>query len=159
MENIEMPATTPPVTVTDAMRSEFEENGYVITDPIFSRETLDELRHAFEEHWRCRIDEVDPDDPIAVRNSRERPFLSNFNAMSPVGRRFLRSSPLTDLARQWIGPDVDVSNNQAVIKPPMKQWNNTFAWHQDHYTPRTARIIGISSASAIRGNPFKDGSQ
>jgi phytanoyl-CoA hydroxylase len=84
--------------------------------------------------WKDQIAKTDPTNTVAMRNVRERPFLSGYHALSDVGKRFLRSAPLTDLARQFIGPDIDVPNNQVVIKPPMKSWNNTFAWHQDdHY--------------------------
>src|SRR5690242_4280102 len=124
---------TAPIHITPQHREQLEDQGFLITAPIFEPAALEELKASTEEVWKDQIAKTDPTNAVAMRNVRERPFLSGYHALSEVGKRFLRSSPLIDLAQQFIGGDVDVPNNQIVIKPPMKSWNNTFAWHQDDH--------------------------
>src|SRR5262245_53940035 len=120
-----------PIQITQQHREELYDRGFLITEPIFDPSAIAELIASTDAVWKDQIAKTDPANAVAMRNVRERPFLSGYHQLSDVGKRFLRRSPLIDLAQQLIGGDVDVPNNQVVIKPPMKSWNNTFAWHQD----------------------------
>lgn len=127
-------STINPFHITPDLRGQLYEQGFLITPPIVDTSAIDEMKGSVDSVWQSQIAKTDPADTVATRNVRERPFLSGYHTLSEAGGRFLRSRPLVDIANQLIGPDADVPNNQVVIKPPMKSWNNTFAWHQDdHY--------------------------
>src|SRR3954454_20698749 len=98
---------TSPIRITPQHREELEDQGFLITAPIFDRADLAELKASTDAVWKDQIAKTDPSHAVAMRNVRERPFLSGYHQLSEVGKRFLRRAPLIDLAQQLIGPDVD----------------------------------------------------
>lgn len=125
--------------VTDAMWAQYARDGYFVTDVVFDEEALAPVRRFFESHWRKSIEGAEREgDPQRIRLTRDRPFLSGLAMQSDVCWQLLRHPALLEIARRLIGPEVDRTYDQAVIKAPQagkKDVVNHFGWHQDAYYP------------------------
>ena len=118
--------------VTDEQRHSFAEKGYFITGPLFDSATLDAVQSEFQRMWDEDIAKAErAGNPVDIEFVRLRPFFSHLERRSAVCTAFCRHPYLVDIARQMLGDELDMTWNQAIVKPPAK--GKAFAWHQDGY--------------------------
>lgn len=131
-----MAAVSSPVIVSDAQRQQLEEEGFFITGVLFDEPTLAGLRGEFQRFWDEHIAGAEQTgDPLTIEQARYRPFIARLHLRSPICHAFCRHPAILDICRQIIGPDVDTTWNQTILKPPQRdsQSDNAFAWHQDQW--------------------------
>lgn len=123
--------TTTQITPTE--QTQFRDNGFFITDVLFDAATLDAVQAEFQRMWDEDIAAAERGgDAKQVRLARRRPFFARLGNRSPVCAAFYRHPQLLSLAEGLIGPDADMTWDQAIPKPPSE--GLAFAWHQDaHY--------------------------
>jgi ectoine hydroxylase-related dioxygenase (phytanoyl-CoA dioxygenase family) len=119
--------------VTEAIRAQYKAQGFFITPVLFDEAELIDMREAVNAIWAEQITASVNENEMRQRLARERPFIADLHLKHPVCATFLKHPALLGLARQMIGPDVDVAYNQAVLKPPTGEIPNSFAWHQDSF--------------------------
>ena len=122
--------------VTAAQRQQFADDGYLITDVVFDEPTLADVRREFKRMWDEDVKQAQQTgDALAQDWATYRPHMSQLDYRSTACQAFCHHAVFGDLCRQLIGPDVDLSWNQAIVKAPMPAkpaaWDNVFAWHQD----------------------------
>lgn len=118
--------------VSDEQRRSFDDNGYLITAPLFDSATLASVQDEFQRMWDEDIAKAEQTGSAAdVEFARLRPFFSQLEKRSSVCVAFCRHPQLVALARQMLGDELDLTWNQAIVKPPAK--GKPFAWHQDGY--------------------------
>lgn len=119
--------------MSPAQQQQLKDAGYFITAPLFDTATLDGVQREFDRLWQEDIAHAEQNGTAKdVEFVRLRPFLPFLERRSPTCVAFCKHPQLVNLARQIIGSDdLDVSWNQAIIKPPGK--GKAFAWHQDAY--------------------------
>jgi phytanoyl-CoA hydroxylase len=118
------------ILVTAEKRRQFEAEGYFITDVVFDDEVLAPVRAEFERFWQERIEAAQEGSARDQEQARYRPFLSGLHVNSSVCYDFCRHPVFLQLCRELLGPDADLTWNQAIIKPPAPV-DNAFSWHQD----------------------------
>ncbi len=135
-----METTLAPVIVTEENRRTWNELGYFITDVVFDEETLEGVRADFKRMWGEEIENAKKTgDQLAIDWATLRPHMSQLDFRSQACKEFCRHPVFQELARQMLGPDADMTWNQAIVKAPLpketlktgKGWDNVFAWHQD----------------------------
>lgn len=149
-----MPVSTA-TTITQAQREQLDEQGYFTTGVLFDDETLENVRCEFERLWQLHIEEIRNWDELAQQQAKNRPFLPHLHKQSTICADFCRHPVFLDIATQLVSHDIDMTWNQAIIKPP-HSGDNAFAWHQDMwyavnggYADDTDRDILMSSDTGI----------
>lgn len=119
--------------VTDEQRSQLREDGFFITDVLFETATLDGVRCEFQRLWDEEIRAAEAsNNPRDAEFARRRAFLTLLEQRSTICAAFYRHPQLLSLAEQLVGPDLDMTWDQGIAKPPSA--GLAFAWHQDaHY--------------------------
>jgi ectoine hydroxylase-related dioxygenase (phytanoyl-CoA dioxygenase family) len=116
--------------VTPERKRQFARVGYFVTDPLFDAATLAMLRREFDALAQGRHSSDHPsahdENLYKVRGNL---FPSHLHLHNPHQRAFLHHPALVELAGAMIGPDVDETWNQAIIKPGGT--GGHFSWHQD----------------------------
>jgi phytanoyl-CoA hydroxylase len=139
------------VCVTDAQRRQLDEQGFFITDVLFDEPTLEGVRREFERLWNQNIDRVTKGgDALSIDQARDRPFLAQLDRQSDACNAFCRHPVFQSLSRQLVGPDVDMTWNQAIIKPPLPKGDNSFAWHQDQWYALKGPYAADSNLDLLR---------
>lgn len=107
--------------------------GYCITDVLFDDASIAGVKAEFERLWQESIASCETKGNAKdIDLMHTRPFLAYLDKHSAICRAFCLHPIFADICRQLIGPDVDMSWNQAIIKPPAV--GKAFGWHQDaHY--------------------------
>lgn len=124
--------TTATIQVTTEQRRSFADNGYFITAPLFDAATLAAVQSEFQRMWDEDIAKAErAGNPVDIEFVRLRPFFSHLERRSPICTTFCRHPQLVALAQQMLGPELDMTWNQAIVKPPAK--GKPFAWHQDGF--------------------------
>jgi ectoine hydroxylase-related dioxygenase (phytanoyl-CoA dioxygenase family) len=118
------------ILVSAEKRRQFETEGYFITDVVFDEEVLAPVRAEFERFWQERIDSMELENAHAQEQARYRPFLAGLHVNSNICFDFCSHPVFLQLCRELLGPDADLTWNQAIIKPPAPI-DNAFSWHQD----------------------------
>src|SRR5437899_2002726 len=108
---------------------QFRDQGYFITDIVFSEAELLPVRREFQGLWDASIRAAESLDEKTQELTRFRPFFGGIHKQSEICARFCRQPVFLSLCQELIGPDADLYFNQAVMKPPQK--GKSFAWHQD----------------------------
>lgn len=111
-------------------KQQFEKDGFFTTDVVFSDNELAPLRDEFERFWKQLRETASSQDANVQEQARYRPFMIRLHETSTVCADFCRHPVFLQLCRELLGPDADLSWNQAIIKPPAPI-DNTFSWHQD----------------------------
>jgi ectoine hydroxylase-related dioxygenase (phytanoyl-CoA dioxygenase family) len=121
-----------PPEVSDEQRRQLDEQGFFITPVLFDEATIAAVRGEFERLWQHHIDQTikGGGDDLAVRQARERAFFACLETRSDICRDFCMHPVFRSLCIQLLGPDADMTWNQAIVKPP-GVGDNAFAWHQD----------------------------
>lgn len=125
-------------TVTPAQREQLDRLGFFITDVVFDAPTLEEMRSEFERLWMGHLAHAQKhNDAKWIRLTRSRPFFSQLDRSSAACDAFCRHPVFLDIGRQLVGPDLDMTWNQAIIRPPPTPEDdfedNSFAFHQDQW--------------------------
>jgi phytanoyl-CoA hydroxylase len=127
-----MTATIAPPIVTEAQRQQLARDGFFITDVLFDEATLEGMRREFKRLWEEHIAwATKTGDPLTLEQARDRPFFAQLDHKSEVCRAFCHHRVFQEIGRQLVGPDMDMTWNQAIVKPPLPKGDNAFAWHQD----------------------------
>ena len=122
------------VQVTEEQLKQYEEQGYIVFENLFSAEEVDEIR--------VIIDALDEESELALRekakDSISAPnkinFTANLNFRSPVIQRFTADQRFVDITTAILGPDTRLYWDQSVYKRP--EADRDFPWHQDNgYAP------------------------
>jgi ectoine hydroxylase-related dioxygenase (phytanoyl-CoA dioxygenase family) len=143
---------SPTVEITPAQRAQWQELGYFITDVVFDEATLEPVRAAFHRLHQEMIEATAGSDALAREQARYRPFLGRIQQRNEVCDRFCRHPVFLDLCRQLLGPDADMTWDQAILKPPSPR-ENAFAWHQDMwYATRGEFAQGANPDILLRGD-------
>lgn len=116
--------------ITASQRSMFADEGYCITPPLFDTATLDAVQHEFEQVWQERIAAAEKSgDPKQIDAAKNRFLGGLIGQRNAVCAEFCRHPELLRVAQDFLGPDVDLSWEQAIIKPPTT--GKALGWHQD----------------------------
>jgi phytanoyl-CoA hydroxylase len=127
-----MSTATLDIQVTDLQRRQLDEQGFFVTDVLFDDATLDGVRNEFQRLWDENVAHaIKGGDPLTIELAKTRPFLPQLDRQSEACNAFCRHPVMQTISRQLVGPDVDQTWNQAIIKSPLPQGDNSFAWHQD----------------------------
>ncbi|MCE9591155.1 MAG: phytanoyl-CoA dioxygenase family protein [Planctomycetes bacterium] len=119
------------IHVTDAQRAQLDDLGYFITDKVIDDGTLMAVREEFIRFWQEEITGArKTSDARWLELTENRPFISQLHLRGRACDAFCRHPAIMDLCRQLVGPDADMTWNQAIIKPPAEK-PYPFAWHQD----------------------------
>jgi ectoine hydroxylase-related dioxygenase (phytanoyl-CoA dioxygenase family) len=137
--------------VSDDERQRLDEDGYFITDVLFDEETLAGVRSEFERIWQEQIAAAQSKDALTQELARYRPFLPRLHAASPICDAFCRHSVFLQLCRELLGPDADMTWNQAIPKPPAAT-DNAFAWHQDQWYALHGDYAKDSNLELLKSN-------
>jgi ectoine hydroxylase-related dioxygenase (phytanoyl-CoA dioxygenase family) len=117
--------------VTDKMKSQYQEEGYMILERVIPEDILQMLREEcsyFLGYYDAQMDAAKADtDGISHRGRRY--FVANRYRLSQRMRNFIFSPIMAEIAQAALGPDVYLFHEQWVVKSPEKGMK--FAWHQD----------------------------
>ena len=116
--------------ITDAQVRQYHDQGFFITEPMWS---APELREVIAEFHRLHNDAIAvaeaTGDAKHAEMTRLRPFIGQAHTRSEMLARFIRSPIYLEACAKFIGPDADLYFNQVVMKAP--EIGRSFAWHQD----------------------------
>lgn len=118
--------------ISDQQRRQLDEQGYIITPVHFDEATIAAVYSEFDRLWQEHIDYTikHGGDDLAVKQARERAFFASLEKRSEICRDFCMHPVFRALCSQLLGPDADMTWNQAIVKAPGVS-DNAFAWHQD----------------------------
>jgi ectoine hydroxylase-related dioxygenase (phytanoyl-CoA dioxygenase family) len=148
---------TAPTTLTADQKAAFDRDGYVVlpevADVAAVTADLDALEAGVDRYLAAQEDERAS---IAERGAIT--FTVHPVLRSAAARRFVREPRLVGLARDLLGPDVNLYWDQAVYKKPEKP--RRFPWHQDtgytyvepqHYL---TAWVALTDATVANGCPW-----
>lgn len=134
--------------ITDKQVAQFHEEGYFVTEPMFSDEKLAAVSEVFDRLHAEAIEAAKAqDNPRALELATYRPFIGQAHTRSDVLKAFIKEPIYLEACAKFIGKDADLYFNQAVIKPPEK--GMSFAWHQDSGYHVTRPLVYITCWTAI----------
>src|SRR5690349_17424114 len=108
------------VKVTDQQRRQLADDGYFMTDVIIDPATLDGVHREFQRMWDEHVARaLQTNDKLTIEQAKYRPFFAQLDRISEPCADYCRHPAIMDIARQVIGPDIDMTWNQAIIKPPL----------------------------------------
>ncbi|MBT5829907.1 MAG: phytanoyl-CoA dioxygenase family protein, partial [Candidatus Latescibacteria bacterium] len=116
------PSSTPQ-ELTDAEIAQFNEDGFIVIDDIFSPEEVENLRQAAH-------------DPTIVDEIKKRDFenttvhLLSLAARHPAFLDLAKDTRIINRIKPLIGPDIQLQHSKLTTKPSTKG-TGPFAWHQD----------------------------
>lgn len=125
------PAAGPFERLTPEHARAYDDAGFFVLPDVFDAPTV-----------RSVVAEIDPFEEASTAALREQggsvlisdadaiTFTTHLVTRSALLRELVASPPLTDIARELIGPDVRLYWDQAVYKKPEKP--RPFPWHQDN---------------------------
>jgi ectoine hydroxylase-related dioxygenase (phytanoyl-CoA dioxygenase family) len=115
----------------------FHARGHCVTPPLFDDGTLSAVRGEIERVWHERNEQsTQPGtrSPLSKEDAlRVRPELQRLHLDSELLAAFCCHPRLAAVARALIGPDADLSWNQAYAKAPGGDPRTAIPWHQDAY--------------------------
>ena len=123
--------TGPLRLLTEAQRSQFDQDGYVVLADMLSPDQLDavvEEIDAFEAAEEERL--LGHGGRQVISEAGAITFTTHLVARSEGLRKLASSEPFTSLCHDLVGPDVRLYWDQAVYKKPEKP--RRFPWHQDN---------------------------
>lgn len=120
--------------LTEAQLKQYEEQGYMIFEQLFSPDEMRELTR--------RIDLLDEESEKSLQQSGQRGisfanqinFTAFLNKKDPYIRQFVADDRFVNITTQILGPNVKLYWDQSVYKRP--EAPRDFPWHQDNsYQP------------------------
>jgi len=128
-----MDTATPPQQTTELTESEiaqFQEDGFLVIDDVFSPEDVEALRQATQDP--AIIDEIQKRD-----HENTTIHLLNLAARHPDFLELAKDPRIISRIKPLIGPDIQLQHSKLTTKPSTKG-TGPFAWHQDFaYFPHT----------------------
>lgn len=119
------------VTITDAMKNLYHEEGYMILENVIPKDIVAMLSHEcayFVGYQDGQLDERGVE-VAGITHRGKRYFIGNLYRQSPYLWRFLFSPLMAELTQAILGEDVFLFNEQWVVKGP--EQGMKFSWHQD----------------------------
>lgn len=120
--------------LTGAQKQQYQDQGYIILENLFSTEEMDGIRTAIDHYDEEseRALQVKGDSFNSIPNQIN--FTCNLNFMSPELQQFTADERFVNLTTEILGPDIRLYWDQSVYKRP--EANRDFPWHQDNgYVP------------------------
>jgi ectoine hydroxylase-related dioxygenase (phytanoyl-CoA dioxygenase family) len=122
--------------LSTAQIDQFNTRGFCVIDRAMSPQHLADVRAAADKLVDASLSGA-PYPPSYLRegetygaiNKSTRLFFSNRCEHFPEFERFVKGELVAAIARDLLGPDVFLFNEQVVVKAP--QHGDSFAWHQD----------------------------
>jgi ectoine hydroxylase-related dioxygenase (phytanoyl-CoA dioxygenase family) len=120
-----------PVTITDAQKQQYREEGYFILEGVIPPEHLEGLRSECGRYIAMMDAEMDRQgtDVLGINHRNNRYFIANRFRESELIPRFLFSELTAEICRATLGPDAYLFNEQYVVK--CAEVGMAFNWHQD----------------------------
>lgn len=120
----------------EADRDAFLREGWLVTPRLFTEAELETARDAVLSAWRHEVDRLAGSPSVAsgrLAFARQRPELQRLHTRSETLAALCLDDRLVDLAMALLGPDVDLTWNQAYPKAPSGDPRTAVPWHQDGY--------------------------
>jgi phytanoyl-CoA hydroxylase len=120
--------------LTEAQKKQYDEQGYIVFEQLFSNEEIDGIR--------LMIDELDAEHERQLKEigqqgisiPSEISFTANLNFQRPELQQFIADERFVRLTTSILGPDIRLYWDQSVYKRP--EAKRDFPWHQDNsYVP------------------------
>jgi phytanoyl-CoA hydroxylase len=122
------------VQITADQMKQYEEQGYIVFEYLFSEEEIDRVRSiidAFDEESELAL-KAKGQDFISIAGQIN--FTANLNFRSPELQQFIADQRFVDITTTILGPDTRLYWDQSVYKRP--EASKDFPWHQDNgYVP------------------------
>ena len=114
----------------------FQTKGYCVVGRVMSEQQVNDVRFAADSLVEA-VNAGRPYPPAFLKEGQSynaihksnRLFFSNRCEIFEGMERFVKGELVTEIARDLLGPDVYLFNEQLVVKAP--QHGDSFAWHQD----------------------------
>ncbi len=111
------------LSLTVEQIEEFNEQGFLVVDDVFSMEEVEALRRATEsEAIMERLNQGG--------HATKAVHLLEITTLDPIFLNLARDPKILDLLVPLIGPNIQLQHSKLATKPPTKG-KGTFAWHQD----------------------------
>lgn len=128
--------TSKTIEITNEQLKQYEEQGYIVFEQLFSDEEID--------HIRAIVDELDEEaEEVLKAKAKSGDFISsagvinfnwNINFRHPDLQKFIADQRFVDLTTAILGSDTKLYWDQSVYKRP--EGDRDFPWHQDNgYVP------------------------
>lgn len=120
--------------ITDAQQAQYQNEGYVVLDGVFSVAEMEEVARWIETHHQAHEERLKQIGTEGISRAGEISFTSHLAEQDPKLLAFVRRPEFVEIATRILGPDVDLYWNQSVYKEG--HGDAEFPWHQDDgYTP------------------------
>ncbi len=125
-------AVTTPRLLTHDQVEQYHCDGYVLVDDVIDPATIDELRHAIDEHEAAVEGFLRqlPDQTMFIATADKITFTVHLVSRCEPARRLAHHPALVGICHDLVGPDVRLYWDQAVYKKPEPV--REFPWHQDN---------------------------
>jgi len=118
--------------LSPAQASQYDEQGFVVLDNVFSPERMDEVAAAIDP-IEARVEQflkTQPGGKLFIARADEITFSTHLVLQSELFTSFVREPAFAEIAHDLVGPDVRLYWDQAVYKKPGTE--APFPWHQDN---------------------------
>lgn len=120
--------------ITDAQLAQYQAEGYVVLDRVFTVAEMEEVARWIEAHHQAHEERLKQVGKEGISRAGEISFTSHLAEQDPALLQFVRRPEFVEIATRILGPDVDLYWNQSVYKEG--HGDAEFPWHQDDgYTP------------------------
>ncbi len=120
--------------MNDAQLTEYQSQGFVVLDHVFTGEEMAELALLIEAHHAEHEERLRKLGTEGISRAGEIAFTSHLAERDPALLKFVRRPEFVEITTKVLGPDVDLYWNQSVYKEG--HGAAEFPWHQDDgYTP------------------------
>ncbi|MCC7193688.1 MAG: phytanoyl-CoA dioxygenase family protein [Phycisphaeraceae bacterium] len=134
--------------ITDEQVRQFHEQGFFITEPMWSAAELRDVIGEFHRLHNQAITQAEATgDQKLIEMTRLRPFIGAAHSKSELLTKFIKSPIYLEACAKFVGPDANLYYNQVVMKAPEK--GRSFAWHQDSGYVVTDPVEYITCWTAI----------
>lgn len=141
--------------MTDTQLAEYQTQGFVVLDDVFTSEEMAELAVLIEAHHSAHEERLRKLGTEGISRAGEIAFTSHLAERDPELLKFVRRPEFVEITTKVLGPDVDLYWNQSVYK----EGNGAaeFPWHQDDgYTavvpsPYLTLWLAVSDATVENG--------
>lgn len=117
----------------DALKTQYDEQGYLVVENLFADELVEELKSATQTYVKCVADGVLTGELLDIFQSENgEPQLRRIaspEAFADVYDRAMRYEPLVDLVQKLLGGTVRFDHGKLNFKPP--SGGAAVEWHQD----------------------------
>ena len=118
--------------LSQAQIDQFDQDGYVIVNDIFSADELRDLVAITDaaDAEAVAVLAAQPNERIAISEKGAITFAGQLASKIPAIRRFVKNPTIMGACRDLVGPDVRMYHDQTVYKQIEKP--RRFPWHQDN---------------------------